>query len=124
MKHPHKATVTVTQRVDPEGRYYLIVPDNCSGRSDRYTVYILGPSPSCDSLQARVRVIGRELPIGDARRVAAEHDGGLEPIYAYVVTKDGQVDTVHSNGPSADERAAHVGGVTLMTKVCVEGEYL
>jgi hypothetical protein len=49
----------------PEGPgYFLIVPDHASGRRSRYTVYIIPASPS-----GRVRVVGRELPLRDCRRL-------------------------------------------------------
>lgn len=46
------------------GSYVLIVPDNASGRENRYTVYRIPPSTG-----RYIRVIGRELPLGFAKKI-------------------------------------------------------
>jgi hypothetical protein len=52
-------------RVGYAGQYVLIVPDHAAGRRGRYTVYLIPSSPSRDT-----QVLGRELPLGQARRIA------------------------------------------------------
>jgi hypothetical protein len=61
--------VTIEERkmVGYDGKYVLIVPDHAAGRFARYTVYLVPSSPS-----RRIRIIGRELPLGLARRIAFE----------------------------------------------------
>lgn len=58
-------THEILRRVGYEGHYCLIVPDHAAGRRSRFTVYRIPSSPS-----RNVRVIGRELTLGQARRVA------------------------------------------------------
>jgi hypothetical protein len=55
-----------TRRVGYEGHYCVIIPDHAAGRPKRYSVYRLPSSPS-----RPIKVIGRELPLGHARKVAA-----------------------------------------------------
>lgn len=55
------------KRVGYDGAYFLIVPDHAAGRPRRFTVYRVPASPS-----RRVRVVGRELTLGHARRIAKE----------------------------------------------------
>lgn len=58
--------LVTTKRVGYHGTgYCLIVPDHAAGRRHRFTVYHIPTSPS-----RRVRVIGRELPLGHAKRIA------------------------------------------------------
>lgn len=45
--------------------YALIVPDHAAGKRHRYTVYRIPAAPS-----RRVKIVGRELPLSDARTVA------------------------------------------------------
>lgn len=55
-----------TQPVGYFGRRPVVVLDEAAGRPQRYTVYSLPASPS-----RRVRVIGRELSLNDAVRIAS-----------------------------------------------------
>jgi hypothetical protein len=55
--------IETRSRVGYDGCYYLIVPDHAAGSPNRYTVYKIPASPN-----RRVRVVGRELPIGFAHR--------------------------------------------------------
>ena len=64
--------VAVTRKIFIETRHhcnaiYLIVTDPMSGRRGRYTVHML----SLVGFKS-ARVIGRELPLGHARRIVAE----------------------------------------------------
>lgn len=61
MKHEILST---TRRVGYRGHYYLIVPDHAAGHRGRYTVYKIPGSPS-----GLTKVVGRELPLGYARRL-------------------------------------------------------
>lgn len=56
---------TIVKRIGYHERYVLIVPDMASGSRGRYTVYSVPSSPS-----RRIRIIGRELRLKDARRIA------------------------------------------------------
>lgn len=61
-----KTIVRVSPRVNYDGCYMLIVPDASAGSSQpRYTVYRVPASPP-----GEIRIIGRELPIGLAKKVA------------------------------------------------------
>jgi len=62
-----KTLLETTKRVGYKGSYYLIVPDHAAGRRNRFTVYRIPAAPS-----QRIRVVGRELPLGRARRIARE----------------------------------------------------
>lgn len=55
-----------TRRAGYYGVYFLIVPDNAAGLPGRYTVYRVPSSP-----RRRIRVVGRELPLGFARKHVA-----------------------------------------------------
>lgn len=59
--------IVETRRVGYEGKYFLIIPDHAAGKPRRFTVYAVPSSPS-----GRLRVIGRELPLGHAREVAQQ----------------------------------------------------
>lgn len=52
-------------RVGYYGKHYLIVPDEAAGKKFRYTVYEIS-----HSLSYRVRIIGRELDLRTARKLA------------------------------------------------------
>jgi hypothetical protein len=61
--------VEVTERVGYDGFYCLIVPDHAAGRPRRFTVYRIPSSPA-----RRIRIIGRELTLGHARRIARSQE--------------------------------------------------
>lgn len=63
---------TIVKRIPYHDRYALIVPDMAAGTKGRYTVYSIPSSPS-----RRVRVIGRELTLGQARRIAGKATGAV-----------------------------------------------
>jgi hypothetical protein len=56
-----------TKRIGYEGKYAVILPDHAAGRRNRYTVYLMPAHPS-----RRVQIIGRELSLGHAKRIANE----------------------------------------------------
>lgn len=64
---PKYLSVPVTKRVGYSGCYYLVVPDHAAGRRNRFTVYRVPSSPA-----GRVKVVGRELPLGYARKYIKE----------------------------------------------------
>jgi hypothetical protein len=66
-------TTVIKRRVDIFGRYILIVPNIASGCKGRYTVYLL---PTSDG--GKVKIVGRELPLGHAKRIARAHSKRLE----------------------------------------------
>ena len=63
--------IEVKNRLSPfpnypkDEKYFLIIPDHASGRPQRYTVYVIPPSPS-----GKIKVIGRNLTLTTARLVA------------------------------------------------------
>lgn len=57
-----------TDRCGYLGHYCLIVPDHAAGRRNRYTTYLIPSSPA-----QSVRVIGRELTLGQSKRIALRH---------------------------------------------------
>lgn len=59
-----KIVLETLEKIEYNEGYFLIVPDAAAGSPDRFTVYRIPSSPS-----RRVRVIGRELPLGTAREV-------------------------------------------------------
>jgi hypothetical protein len=67
MVHVEGQTLIVTtKRVGYHGSgYCLIVPDHAVSKRHRFTVYHIPTSPS-----RRVRVVGRELPLGHAKKIA------------------------------------------------------
>jgi len=69
LKRTKKEIIVVKKRFGayPGGYYYFIVPDNCSGRKNRYTTYRVAESPA-----TRVKIIGRELPLGFSKKLAKE----------------------------------------------------
>lgn len=56
-----------TKRVGYHGVYFLVVPDHASGHMNRYTVYQVPASPG-----RKIKIIGRELPMSDSKRVINE----------------------------------------------------
>jgi hypothetical protein len=66
-------TTVIKRRVDIYGRYILIVPNIASGCKGRYTVYLI---PTSDG--GKIKVVGRELPLGLAKKIAREHSKKLE----------------------------------------------
>lgn len=60
-------TIVSGFKVGTFGHYNLIVRDTGSGMPNRYTVYRIPSSPS-----GRVRIIGRELPLKFAKKLASE----------------------------------------------------
>ncbi len=46
------------------GHYYVIIPDNAAGYKHRYTVYRMP-----DSAGGEIVIIGRELPLGFAKKI-------------------------------------------------------
>ena len=61
-----------THRVGYYGSYIVIIPGHAAGRPKRYTVYKMPAHPS-----GRVRVVGQELPLGHARRIAKKYGAEL-----------------------------------------------
>ncbi len=55
----------ILRRVGYDGHYFLIVPDHAAGKRNRFTVYKIPSSPS-----RRIKVVGRELTLAHARRIA------------------------------------------------------
>ena len=66
-------TAIIRRRVDIFGRYILIVPNIASGCKGRYTVYLL---PTSDG--GKIKIVGRELLLGHAKKIAREHSKRLE----------------------------------------------
>lgn len=60
-------TYVIKNRIGYDNHYCLIVPDHAAGMRNRFTVYRI---PSCPG--KRIRIIGRELPLGFARKIAAK----------------------------------------------------
>lgn len=60
-----RLTIETTKRVGYYGHYYLIVPDHADACPRRFTVYRVPASPS-----RRIKVVGRALPLGHARKIA------------------------------------------------------
>lgn len=58
-------------KIPYEGFYYLIVPDAAAGKKGRYSVYRIPSSPS-----RRIKVVGRELSLSNARQVVEKLGGG------------------------------------------------
>jgi len=59
-------TAIITTRIPYPTHYYLILPNVAAGTKGRYTVYRI---PSSETPSRRIKVIGRELPLGHAKRV-------------------------------------------------------
>lgn len=66
-----RVTLKTKARVGYDGSYAVIIPDHAAGRRGRYTVYLFTSHPVWTQWQA-VKIIGRELPLTFARKVAAE----------------------------------------------------
>lgn len=62
-----KNLIFTKTRVGYYGHYYLIVPDHAAGMRNRFTVYRIPASPS-----RRIKVVGRELTLGHAKRVVEQ----------------------------------------------------
>jgi len=60
----YRPTIIEPYKVGYDGCHYLIIPDEAAGCRRRYTVYRI-PATTAH----RVKIIGRELPLGLAKRV-------------------------------------------------------
>lgn len=68
MKPQKYVTISTTKRVGYDGIYFAIVPDHGAGRRGRYTVYALPAHPTHRTHEV-AEIIGRELTLGQARKV-------------------------------------------------------
>lgn len=66
-----KVIIEEHKRINYFGSYILILPDIAAGRKRRYSVYVMPTSP--DSTRFKPKIIGRELTIGHARKIASEY---------------------------------------------------
>jgi len=59
-------------RINYNDFYILIIPNMAAGKKGRYTVYKI---PSSET--GKIEIIGRELPIGMARKIAKKYENDV-----------------------------------------------
>lgn len=75
--------IEYTHRINYDDCYILILPDMAAGRKSRYTVYKI---PSSDGSK-KIKIIGRELDIRTARKIAKEYENDISKQVKKVLKK-------------------------------------
>lgn len=71
-----------THRINHDDCYILILPDMAAGIKNRYTVYKIPSSPA-----NKIKIIGRELDIRTARKIAKQYENDVSKQVKKVLKK-------------------------------------